>query len=181
MRAYFCKKLLDRWEWNPPERFRVMQIQILADMTAKAFDVSPIRIRTSSADRALKKYGAFTKYCTRKGKTDPRRLYGVSYALGQRIRRASGFTNGEDLKRLLFFLYRNIGIHMEGSIPGEIIVSSCYFGQIYTPAQCALISYIDSGVAAGLYGGGKLVFSQRLTEGCGQCLACFYKGGNRNA
>lgn len=180
MRAYVFKKLLDRWEWNAPKHFRLMQIRILANMTAKAFDVPPVRISASSANRALVKYGAFTKRCLRSGTADPKRLYCVSYELGSRIRRMSGFTEKEDLQRLVFFLYRNIGITMEGSIPGEVVISKCFFSQGYTPAQCALISFIDSGIVAGLCGGGKLVFFRRITEGCGQCKACFYKGGNQN-
>ena len=34
---------------------------------------------------------------------------------------------------------------------------------------------VDAGIIAGLYGGGTLRFSERITEGCGQCRAVFRK------
>ena len=64
---------------------------------------------------------------------------------------------------------------MNGTIPGEITVSSCYFSKFYTPKQCALMSYVDSGIIAGLCGGGNLRFTERITEGCGRCTAVFMK------
>lgn len=102
-----------------------------------------------------------------------RRLYREAYRTGSRIRRITGFTESADTERLVFYLYRNLQITMEGQIPGEIHVADCYFGRMYTPAQCAVMSLVDSGIIAGLCGGGKLKFTERITEGCGRCTACF--------
>ena len=109
----------------------------------------------------------------RRKKFQADRLYQAAYAIGSRIRSITGFTDIKDLKRLVFFLYRNIGITMDGCLPGEITVSGCYFGRLYTPRECALMSYMDSGIIAGLFGGGKLVFTERISEGCGRCTAHF--------
>ena len=98
--------------------------------------------------------------------------------LGNRLRRITGFTDSKDLQQLVFFLYRNIHIAMGGRLPGEIRVSSCYFSHFYTPKQCALMSYVDSGIIAGLFGGGNLKFVERITEGCGRCTAIFKERGN---
>ena len=65
------------------------------------------------------------------------------------------------------------GILMDGHLPGEIKVSSCYFSRFYTPEQCALMSYMDSGIIAGILGGGKIEFTERITEGCGGCKVFF--------
>ena len=43
--------------------------------------------------------------------------------------------------------------------------------RIYTPEECALMSNVDSGMIAGILGGGSLTFSERITEGCGGCRA----------
>lgn len=58
---------------------------------------------------------------------------------------------------------------------GEIVVTDCYFSRYYTPEQCAVMSSVDSGIIAGLCGGGTLTFTERITEGCGRCRACFSK------
>ena len=58
---------------------------------------------------------------------------------------------------------------------GEIVVTDCYFSRFYTPEQCAIMSSVDSGIIAGLCGGGTLTFTERITEGCRQCRACFSK------
>ena len=58
---------------------------------------------------------------------------------------------------------------------GEIVVTDCYFSRFYTPEQCAVMSSVDSGIIAGLCGGGTLTFTERITEGCRQCRACFSK------
>ena len=95
------------------------------------------------------------------------------YRTGERVRRLTGFTEKADLERLVFYLYRNIGLLMDGHLPGEIKVSSCYFSRFYTPEQCALMSYMDSGIIAGILGGGKIEFTERITEGCGGCKVFF--------
>ena len=173
MRAHIFRKLLRSLERHPRGLFSRIQLQILLNVTAQAFDVTGKQIWHLPCERALEEYAIFTENAMRLSDADPHRLYQEAYVLGSRIRRITGFTDHGDLQRLIFFLYRNIGIHMDGRIPGEVVVSSCYFSQFYTPGQCALMSFMDSGIIAGLWGGGDLIFTGQITEGCGNCTAVF--------
>lgn len=130
-------------------------------------------LRNGYAEQALRDYAAYSARCLMRCKADPGRIYREAYRTGERVRRLTGFTEKADLERLVFYLYRNIGILMDGHLPGEIKVSSCYFSRFYTPEQCALMSYMDSGIIAGILGGGKIEFTERITEGCGGCKAFF--------
>ena len=173
MRARIFKNLMRYLEQHNSTLFLCFQLQLLLNVTARAFDVPGKKIWHLSFKRALREYAVFTKNCMRFNHADPRRLYRSAYTLGRRLRRITGFTDSRDLQQLVFFLYRNISIAMSGGIPGEITVSSCYFSRFYTPKQCALMSYVDWGIIAGLCGGGHLKFTGRITEGCGRCTAAF--------
>jgi hypothetical protein len=144
--------------------------------TARAFGVPERRLRTWSPEEALRRYTTFSVRCMKRGGADPERLYREAYRTGERVRRLTGFTEQKDLERLTFYLYRNIGIRMGGHLPGKVTVPRCYFSRFYTPAQCALMSNMDSGMTAGLLGGGKMQFSERITEGCSCCRAVFTGG-----
>lgn len=98
-------------------------------------------------------------------------MYRCSFDLGKRLRLITGLVETEDLKQLVFFLYKNIGIEMSGNCPGTIGVSTCFFSDYYDPEQCRLISAMDAGIICGILGGGKFGFSQRITEGCTCCRA----------
>ncbi len=173
MRAHIFRKLLRSVERHPRGLFSRIQLQILLNVTARAFGVRGKQIWHLSCERALEEYAVFTENVMCLSDADPQWLYQKAYALGSRIRQITGFTDSGDLRRLVFFLYRNIGIRMDGRIPGEVTVSSCYFSRFYTPGQCALMSFMDSGIIAGLWGGGHLNFTGRITEGCGNCTAIF--------
>ena len=173
MRARIFRKLLKGLERHPLKIFSRIQLQLLLNVTARAFDRKGKQIWHLPYQRALEEYEAFSENAMRLSHADPQRLYQKAYELGSRIRQLTGFTDNSDLRQLIFFLYRNINIRMDGGIPGEITVSSCYFSRFYTPEQCALMSYTDSGIMAGLWGGGHLHFTQRITEGCEHCTAVF--------
>ena len=150
-------------------------VQILQNTAAAAFGRKGRRVWYLPRQRALEEFAAFTAACLR-GMPDPaadRRLYRQALGLGRRIRRVSGLSRREDLQRLVFFLYRMIGIDMAGHLPGEITVASCFFSRFYGPEQCARMSRMDAGVLAGICGNGNLVFTERITEGCGRCRACY--------
>ena len=98
--------------------------------------------------------------------------------MGNLLRRVTRLKTKSDLERLVFFLYKNIGIEMSGEIPGNIYVSRCYFSDFFDPEMCRAISSVDSGIISGLYGGGNLMFTERITEGCVCCKACFKENGD---
>lgn len=177
MRARIFRKLLRSLERHPLKIFSRIQLQLLLNAMSRAFEVPGKRIWRLPYQRALEAYTIFTENAMRLSPANPQRLYREAYALGSRIRRLTGFTDNADLRRLIIFLYGNIRIAMDGVIPGEVTVSSCYFSRFYTPEQCALMSYMDSGVMAGLWGGGRLTFTARITEGCEACTAMF-RGDN---
>ncbi len=173
--------ILRALEWHTPQWVRVMEIRVLNNTTARAFGVPEKKIRSRSAPAALQEYADMTGRCLRRRKADPGRLYREAYRTGDRVRRLTGFTEKRDLERLTFYLYRNIRILMEGSLPGEVTVSQCWFSRFYTPEHCRLMSNIDSGMIAGILGGGNLAFSERITEGCGRCRACFRRAPETEA
>ncbi|MBP3899842.1 MAG: hypothetical protein J6D53_00035 [Blautia sp.] len=109
----------------------------------------------------------------RAGKIVSRNLFRAAYLTGRQVRRLTGFTAGEDISRLTFWLYRNLCITMTGQIPGKIMVKNCYFSKYYSPEDCRIMSYVDSGIISGLCGGGRLTFTKRITEGCKMCTAYF--------
>lgn len=169
------KGILWALERHTPRWVTVLEIRILNNTTARAFGVPEKKIRSWSVPEALREYTAFTRSCLRRRRPDPGRLYREAYRTGERVRRLTGFTEKNELERLTFYLYRNIRILMEGSLPGEVTVSECWFSRFYTPEQCVIMSNVDSGMVAGILGGGSLEFSERLTEGCGRCRACFQR------
>ena len=176
MRARIARKLLRRLERHTPALLVGVQLQILLNLAARAFHTPGKSVWRHAPAQALREYAEFTADCTRRGGAKPETLYREAFDLGQRLRRLTGFTDAADVERLIFYLYRNLQISMSGRLPGGITVRKCYFSGFYTPEQCALMSAVDSGVIAGLLGGGTLTFTRRITEGHKTCAACFTGG-----
>ena len=185
MRERISRWLLGRAEKHMPDFLRRRQLQMLMNLAAESFSVPAEKIRGGTAEEALAQYAAFTCRCMDAGSidqdacsADEEKLYRDARRLGDKIRQTTGFTEHEDQNRLITLLYRNIGIEINitGDLrerqTGELIVPDCYFSRYYTPEQCRLMSFVDSGIVSGICGGGKLLFSHRITEGCGFCRAC---------
>lgn len=151
--------------------FSRIEMQILLNLTAEIFERPAKTVWIYPSRMALRKYAEFTVNCMNSKPADPEVLYAKSYRLGSRIRKITGFTGSRDIEHLVFWLYRNINIAMSGSLPGTVTVSGCYFSRYYTPRQCALMSYVDSGIVSGIAGRGELIFTQRITEGSDCCMA----------
>lgn len=99
------------------------------------------------------------------------RLYQHAHDLGRRLRRALRITDGRDVIALERTLYRAIGIDFRGTAGGDVTISRCFFSAYYTSGVCRIVSALDDGLFAGLSGGGRLVFTQRITEGYDCCKA----------
>ena len=67
--------------------------------------------------------------------------------------------------------YRMIGIDLRADEHGAVVVDRCSFAAWYSPRVCHLMSSLDAGLIAGLTQGGRLTFSERITEGRPRCLA----------
>ena len=182
MKEKVFRRLLSRLEMHTPAFLRCIELQLLMDLTAGAFDRRPRQIWYMPADQALAVYARFTRKCMKEmpKDMDSHRLYRLSYQMGQKIRRTTGFTEESDLQRLICLLYRNIGIHMTWDSDRDITVSHCFFSRVYSPAHCAFISAMDSGIIAGIQNGGAVHFHDRITEGCGCCRAVYNRNLNRS-
>ena len=179
MREKVFRLVLGALERNTPPLVRSVEIQLLLNLTARGFGVAGECVWIRSPEGALSAYRDFSLRCMSGGQRNGERLFRHAYRTGERIRRLTGFTAQEDLRRLVFYLYRNLDIHMTGLIPGTITVTDCSFSRHYTPQQCEMMSHADAGLIAGVQGGGRLRFTQRLTQGCGCCTACFTGGADR--
>lgn len=161
-----------------------LELQLLMDLTAAAFAQRSLRVWTRPHREALAVYAA----CTRDWMTgtaippDALRsdMYRRSRRLGRLLRAFTFFLTDAGHARLVFALYKGIGIDLRGTLPGDIRVQSCFFSQYYTPGMCALISAMDDGMMSGIMGGGTLTFTQRITEGCGCCRACLTRSDSHD-
>jgi hypothetical protein len=68
-------------------------------------------------------------------------------------------------------VYGLLDIDLRGTRDGRITVRRCAFSDVYSAEICRLISALDAGLLAGLSGGDRLEFTQRITEGAPCCLA----------
>lgn len=156
--------------------FEKIELQLLMNLTAAAFGQRPLRTWTQPHAAALSTYAACTREWMRSA-TGAREdlqeaLFRRSLRMGRLLRRLTFFLGDAGHAWLVLALYKGIGIDMRGMLPGDVQVTSCFFSQAYTPDMCALISAMDDGIVSGIMGGGRLVFTQRITEGCGSCRAC---------
>ena len=99
---------------------RMAELQLLSDMTAKAFGCPSIKIQRKDYGKALEEYALFTRSCMAVPGADEEKVFLAAYSLGRKVRRITGLTKPRDLERLVFYLYRNIGIEMDGDLPGEV-------------------------------------------------------------
>ncbi|HLZ28098.1 MAG TPA: hypothetical protein VKV73_12340 [Chloroflexota bacterium] len=137
--------------------------------------VRPVSLpRGLSAEETLHAFRDFTAQVVVEPAAAPaasQRLFDLAYGYGQGLRRALGVASANDAMAAARVLYGILGIDFTGDARGEIIVSRCFFSRAYTPEVCKLMSSLDAGLLAGLADGGKLVFSQRITEGSACCRA----------
>lgn len=170
-------KLLD---WYTPGFFKRQALSELYRATAHAFGFAMPSIARLPFQEQLQSYAIFTTEQAEQaweGKESlsrlQARLHHNAYRLGQRLRERFGLDQLQDAMTLARILYRIIGIEFSGSPQGEISIRSCYFSRFYSPQVCLLISALDEGLLCGLAGGGKLTFTERITEGAPACKACF--------
>ena len=161
------------------EPFRRTQTRIMLHLFARALDVEAPRCPNTSTD-ALKVFAVFTMNCAQAATShgfesaNPLRneLYREALKCGQVIR-ALPIVRKLDALELVQVLYRNIGIRLDGTLPGEIRIAPCYFSRYYTPRECWFMSGFDQGIIEGITGTGTLAFASCITEGAPCCRATF--------
>ncbi|MCR5181372.1 MAG: hypothetical protein K6C30_09220 [Bacteroidaceae bacterium] len=159
--------------------FRRLELQVLMDLTARALGQPSQRIWFRSADEALKRYARFTGSQLSEGASETQllRMNSRAYSLGRWLRRLLLVRSEARAQRLIVALYRNIGIRLSFSAGQHLCFHRCYFSAYYTPAACRAASALDDGIIRGIMGRPerRLHFTQRITEGCSNCLATFQK------
>ncbi len=170
---------------NLPAFIRAEILSALFEATADAFGCAVPAHERLSYDECLRTYALFTSHQAEKAlqeRRDPQaikaRLYQNAYPLGEKLHRWFGIDEISEVMEIGHILYQAIGVDFEGDDQGEVTVSRCYFSQFYSPAACDLISALDDGVFSGLSHGGRLTFSQRITEGEIFCKAKLISGLN---
>ncbi len=160
---------------NLPSFVREEILSELFAATAASFHSPAPALDQLSYDEYLRAYALFTREQAEKALQSGQdlrglktRMYRSAYPLGARLREQFGINKMEDVMEIGQILYRAIGVEIQGDTQGDVTVSRCYFSQFYSGPVCDLISALDDGVFSGLTGGGRLAFSQRLTEG-GEC------------
>ncbi len=163
---------------NLPEFIREEILEELFEATADAFGCQAPPLSHLSYEECLQAYASFTQEQAEKalqsGCDIPAlkiKLYKNAYPLGKKLRKWFGVDKMDEVMEVGQMLYRAIGVDIQGDLQGNITVSRCYFSQFYSGPVCDLISALDDGVFSGLSRGGRLVFSERITEGCPSCRA----------
>jgi hypothetical protein len=156
--------------------------------TAAGFDCAASETAGLSHDATLAAYARFTRdeaiRAMREGHNPVEtqaRLRREAAALGRRLRGVLGVSGTAEALAVARPMYGAIGVDFRGSPAGDVTVSRCYFSDVYTPDVCRLVSALDEGLLAGLAGGGRLAFSERLTEGATCCRARFEAGVGEEA
>jgi len=166
-----------------PEFIKKEKLGELFRLTADAFQSEPPKLEGLSFAERLTKYALFTKEQAegylRSGRSPEevnKRLYKNSCIFGQSLRKSLHIVTWEDAVTTLKAIYKLIGIDFSYGDQGEFIIRQCFFGKYYSKEVCMLISSLDEGLAAGLSGGGRLCFKQRITEGTSCCIGFFSEG-----
>lgn len=156
--------------------FRRIELQLLMNLTARAFGKPAKRIWTHPNDEALRIYAEYTRDHLQHTGVDEqllRRMNEEAYRMGCRLRRWFHLRRQADIECFVIQIYRHIGIELEGHVPGCLCFRQCFFSTYYTPDICLAASALDDGIIRGLNGEGRLIFQQRITEGCKYCKATF--------
>jgi hypothetical protein len=175
----------------------------LGRATAAAFGTTASRRPAAVSSDRLAEYARFTAAEAGRHAGDgavAERLFQNAAALGRLARRGLRVRSPEEALDALTFLYRCIGIEIDGrggrgSRPGgapvgaagapreagviDLRVTRCFFSTYYCEDTCRLMSAMDAGIVAGLFDGASLEFSQRLTDGSPCCRAVIRTGEAR--
>lgn len=155
--------------------FCKIELQLLMNLTTRAFCQPSVRIWTYSNEEALRIYCEYTSNVLRTGVDDELliRMNTEAYRMGHSLRRFFCIRKHVSAERFVVALYHNIGINLIFKNAQHLCFRRCYFSYYYTPAVCLAASSLDDGIIRGLFGlpFSRLHFLQRITEGCPCCEA----------
>ena len=166
-----------------PEFIKKKKLNELFCLTADAFQSELPERRGLTFKECMIKYALFTKELAESYLQSghpieevKNRLYQNSYIFGQNLRKSLHIVTWEEAVTVLKVIYKLMGIDFQCDRQGEIIIKQCFFSKYYSGGVCKLVSSLDEGLAAGLSGGGRLYFNQRITEGGSYCKG-YFRGG----
>lgn len=178
--------ILNLLSFYTPERVKKKEIYQLFKVTVDAFNLKMPKfdLKKISRGKFLKEYALFTKEKTTKFiKTHgidseelielKNRLYESSYEMGKEIKKNLKIKNSGEILKVMKLIYKIIKIDFKKGKNGVVIINNCFFSSYYDQDICGVISSLDKGLAAGISGGGKLEFFQRITDGKDCCSAHF--------
>ena len=164
--------------WYIPSFLKKWELRRLFKITGEAFGVVPPPAEKMSLQELLDEYALFTRYeVERVGDAIPqcdrikKYLFDHAFQIGLEYKSLFGITSSRDAMYAARIMYRILGIDFQGWETGEIEIRSCLFGRYYSSRTCRIISALDAGLLAGLSGGGRLEFMERMTEGGACCRA----------
>lgn len=166
-------------EIHIPRRLREKKIRGLFNLTAQAFGSEAPCLSGLSFPEILEAFARFTsdqadRLLSGTGASEAKsRLRDAAFIFGGELRRDFGLCSRTEVMRAGRLLYRLLGIDFRGNETGAIVVQKCFFADYYSPQTCGFMSALDEGVMAGLAGGGRLEFSERITDNRSRCLARF--------
>jgi hypothetical protein len=165
-----------------PQSVRKRRLDGLFEATAAAFGTPAPTTRRLTDDQCLDVYAEFTRdqaeAVLRHGDVldTQARLFSNARRLGNQLRAEFKVNSTLDVMRLSSLVYELIGIDFRGEPDGDITIRRCFFSTYYSGQVCRVVSSLDAGLLAGLSRGGRLVFSERLTEG-GRCCRAYLDMG----
>jgi hypothetical protein len=160
-----------------PQFMQKRKLGMLFEATAGAFQVASPSTSGLSYNDALKLYARFTKEQAHKSIQQgdelavQSRLFQNACQIGWQFRADFSINTEEEVMRMSALIYKLLKIEFQGEPQGHILIKRCFFSDYYSGDICRLISSLDEGLLSGLSGGGKLSFSQRITEGKECCRA----------
>jgi hypothetical protein len=170
-----------------PTFVKKRQLKELFHITGAAFGIDVPRLAGQTYAEYLVEYARFTKSAVERSIDN---LYDLgsarqelchrSFNLGDKIRRRFGISSKRDVMIACGVIYKSLGIEFRGTDEGEITIHSCFFSKYYSEQVCGVISCLDKGLVAGLSGGGKMSFTQKITEGMDCCKAILVPQENGN-
>jgi hypothetical protein len=163
-----------------PAFLKKRELMNLFHITATAFESEIPSTAGLSFEKCLAEFARFTKIevehsmsRNRNLQTIEDRLHHGAYEFGDKFRKKFRVSSINDVMAVSRLLYRILGIDFRGSEQGTITISKCFFSRTYSSSTCRVISLLDTGMIAGLSGGGVMAFSERITEGSESCKAQF--------
>jgi hypothetical protein len=167
-----------------PRSVQKSRLSELFRATADAFQRQAPQLKGYSLDQYLTKYALFTaenaEGSIRQGNEHEvkERLYCNACQIGKNLREELKIQTLEEVMQACEVVYKALKIEFHGDLQGQVHIRSCFFSSFYSGDVCRIISSLDEGLVAGLSGGLKLEFFQRITEGNRCCRAHLLAAGS---